>query len=111
MKERPRPGTENEFIHGMYLPPSKLTFLMRSFPVSFGTSIPGEPFVGGALQSEAALTTAGGGGVPAAAVVAGGGGLPETQASAQAPSTSDTRWGLRIIVHAPSPSPRAAGRG
>src|SRR3954470_6940012 len=69
MNERPSPGTVNDVVHGMYLPPSKLTFLMRSWPDSFGTSMPGDPLAGGAFQSDAALTTAGAAGAPAGAAV------------------------------------------
>src|SRR3954469_20253104 len=72
--ERPLPGAVNEFVHGMYLPPSKLTFLMRSLPVSFGVSIPGDPFVGAAVQSPAVLAAAGPPAAAAgAAAVAGAG--------------------------------------
>src|SRR2546421_329591 len=78
--ERPLPGAVNEFVHGMYLPPSKLTFLMRLLPVSFGGSMPGDPFVGAAVQSPAVLTVAGPAGAAAgAAAVAGAGDAGVTQ--------------------------------
>src|SRR5215471_5984860 len=80
MNERPVPGALNEFIQGMDFPPSKLTFLMRSCPDSFGTSMPGDPFVGAAFQSFGApRAVAAGPGPAGAAAVAGGWGACEAQ--------------------------------
>src|SRR4051812_22227798 len=71
--ERPAPGAVNEFVQGMYFPPSKLTFLMRSCPDSLGTSIPGDPLVGGAFQSVAEpMSGAAVAAAAGAAAVAGG---------------------------------------
>ena len=68
-------GALNEVFQGMYLPPSKLLFLSRSTPDSFGTLTPGEPLVGAAFQSEtigaAGAAGAAGGGVAGAAGCAG----------------------------------------
>ncbi len=55
----PVAGALNEVFQGMYLPPSKVLFLMRSFPVSLGALTPGEPLVGAAFQSDTADPGAG----------------------------------------------------
>src|SRR5512142_2403156 len=59
----------------MYLPPSKVLFLIRSFPVSLGALTPGEPLVGAAFQSETGAGAAAGAAAPGAvpAAAAGGG--------------------------------------
>src|SRR5215831_21225222 len=68
-KPLPAPGAVNDVVHGMYLPPSKVVLPSSSLPDSFGTSTPGDPFVGAAFQSAAALAGPGAG---AGAAAAGG---------------------------------------
>ena len=67
----PVAGALNEVFQGRYLAPSKLLFLSRSFPVSLGTLIPGEPLVGVAFQSDTGAGAAAG--VAGAGVAACGG--------------------------------------
>ena len=58
---------------------------MRSWPESFGTATPGEPFVGAAVQSGAVLTTAGAAGAaapPATSPGPSGGAAGATQPTA-----------------------------
>src|SRR6516162_10412585 len=63
----PFPGVVNEVVQGMYLPPSNVVLPSSSCPDSFGTSTPGDPLVGGAFQSAAALAGPGAGAAGAAA--------------------------------------------
>src|SRR5215831_11537938 len=77
-KPLPAPGAVNDVVHGMYLPPSKVVLPSSSLPDSFGTSTPGDPFVGAAFQSGVLSivadpgTSAGVGAVPGATGVAAG---------------------------------------
>src|SRR5262249_47329040 len=110
----PVAGALNEVFQGMYLPPSKVLFLMRSLPVSLGALTPAEPLVGAAFQSDtgagAAAAAAGagaaaGGGVAgeAGAIMAGEAGshaIPDTTANAtvMSPNARNPAAGRRTII-------------
>src|SRR5450432_163077 len=98
---RPLPSTVNDVVQGTYLPLAKSAFGRRSWPESLGTSRPGEPFVGAAVQSAASRTTAGGAGALGAALGrSGAGAAGATQAAPADASPASARAAARALVTA-----------
>src|SRR5450432_1212314 len=107
---RPLPGTVNDVVQGTYLPLAKSTFGRRSWPESLGTSRPGEPFVGAAVQSAASRTTAGGA-LGLGLGLAGVGAAGATQAGPAPASHASARAAARALVTAARCPRRGRRRG